>query len=169
MTFNPKLRFDHRAFAEEADERFLSTPSIDRIKRPIARGSLVHAFTLPLSLCPTTNRTRHSRPGQFETVKRHIVSLLRVQCGVIRAKRPLPGRPQVLCCRFSSVEPDAYSDWGKMAVDALCVPAGRRKDGLGFLRDDRPADAEVVQWWEPAKAKRGFVYIELRTDETCPE
>lgn len=78
------------------------------------------------------------------------------------AREPLPGRPQVLCCRLSSAEPDAYADWAKMAVDLLCVPAGRRKEGIGYLRDDRPRDTEVVQWWEPAKPKAGFVYIEVR-------
>lgn len=88
---------------------------------------------------------------------------MRAQARLIVAQ-PLSGRPQVVCLRLSSTEPDAYSDWAKMAVDALCVPAGRRKEGLGYLRDDRPKDAEVVQFWEPAKRGEGFVYIEIRSE-----
>lgn len=138
-------------------------PALARIRRPVPRGELVQRFVLPLELCPTTNRTRHSRPGQHEPVKRALLALLQQQARRFRAEAPLPGRPQVLCLRLSATEPDKYSDWAKMAVDALCVPAGRRKEGLGYLRDDRPKDADVHQWWERAPRGSGCVYLEVRT------
>lgn len=158
-----ELQFDWRRAIELAEQAFALPPAIDHIRRPERRGNLVQRFALPISLAPTTNRTRHSRPGQSEKTKKAIMALFQVQARALHHE-PLPGRPQVLCCRFSSVEPDAYSDGPKMAIDLLCVPAGRRKQGLGLLRDDRPKDAEIVQWWEPAPPKKGFLYIEVRAE-----
>lgn len=154
--------FDWQSKLAVARALLASQPAVPRIVRPRSRGEVVQRFVLPLALCPTTNRTRHTQPGQQARTKLLLLGLMQVQARRFRASSPLTGRPQVLCCRCSSVEPDAYSDWAKMAVDLLCAPAGRRKDGLGYLRDDRPADAEVVQWWEPAKPREGFVYIEVR-------
>lgn len=159
------MSFDWRDAIVHAERVLSSPPAVERIRRPERRGNLVQRFVLPLELAPTTNRTRHSKPGQQENMKKQILGLFRLQVGAFYALRPLPGRPQVLCCRFSSVEPDAYSDGPKMAVDLLCVPAGRRKQGLGLLKDDRPKDAEVVQWWEPAPPKRGFLYLEVRAEQ----
>lgn len=156
------LGFDWRAAMSTARRVLEQPPKLPHVERPRRRGDLVQAFSLPLSVCPTTNRTRHTRPGQQEKLKRQILGLLQVQARSFRTREPLPGRPQVLCLRLSSTEPDAYSDWAKLAVDALCVPAGRRKDGMGYLRDDRPKDADVKQWWEPAKRGQGLVYIEVR-------
>lgn len=156
------LIFDWRSVLKVARERLRLPPEPVRIERPRKRGEFVRDFVLPLDLCLGTNRTRHSRPGQHEDVKKKILGLLRTQAGMIVARQTLPGVPQVLCTRFSAVEPDAYADWGKMAVDLLCVPAARRYDGLGLLRDDRPKDAEIKQWWEQGRRGEGFVYIEVR-------
>lgn len=155
--------FDRDAALSLALGVLSAPPALPRIKRPAPRGALVQRFVLPLELCPTTNRTRHSRPGQFEPVNRALLAMLQQQARCYRVREPLPGRPQVLCLRLSATEPDKYSDWAKMAVDALCVPAGRRKEGLGYLRDDRPKDADVHQWWERAPRGSGCVYLEVRT------
>lgn len=160
----PSKPFDWREALVRAEAVLSEQPAVARIQRPVPRGNLVQRFALPLELCPTTNRTRHSRPGEHAKTKRQILGLLQAQARQFRLREPLAGRPQVLCLRLSSVEPDVYSDWAKMAVDALCVPAGRRKEGLGYLRDDRPKDAEVVQFWEPAKRGEGLVYIEIRSE-----
>ena len=160
-----ELRFDWREALVRVAAVLREPPAIERIQRPAPRGRYVQGFVLPLELCPTTNRTRHSKPGQFDGVKKQLLTLMRSQARMFGVRpEPLPGRPQVLCVRLSVTEPDAYADWAKMAVDALCVPAARRKDGLGFLRDDRPKDAEVIQYWEPAKRGAGLVYIEIRSD-----
>lgn len=159
-------RFIWREALARAESVLSEPPAVSRIQRPERRGELVQRFVLPLTLCPTTNRTRHTIAWQHARDKAHLLTCLRSQMrGLLRAEAPLPGRPQVLCMRLSTVEPDVYSDWAKRAVDALCVPAARRKDGLGFLRDDRPKDIELVQWWEPAKRGEGFVYIEIRSGE----
>lgn len=80
-------------------------------------------------------------------------------------KVPLPGRPQVLCLRLSSVEPDKYADWQKNAVDRLRVPLPKdtRRLGLSFITDDRPACVDLHAWWEPARRGQGCVVIEVRT------
>lgn len=157
------LRFDWREALVRAESVLREPPAIARIQRPTPRGAVVQRFVLPLELCPTTNRTRHTHPGQHAKTKAQLLTLMRNQARTIVA-HPLPGRPQVWCLRLSSTEPDAYSDGCKMAIDALCVAMGRRKDGLGYLRDDRPADTEVIQTWEPAKRGQGFVYIEIRSE-----
>ena len=160
-----ELRFDWREALERAEVTLWDPPTVARIQRPERRGQLVQRFALPLELCPTTNRTRHTIAWQHARDKANLMTCLRSQMrGVLRAAAPLQGRPQVLCMRLSTVEPDTYGDWAKRAVDALCVPAGRRKDGLGFLGDDRPKDIELVQWWEPAKRGEGLVYIEIRSE-----
>ena len=161
-----ELRFDWREALMRARAVLREPPTVARIQRPARCGELVHRFALPLELCPTTNRTRHSRPGQHEGTKTQLLALMREQSQLFDVREPLTGRPQVRCLRLSSTEPDAYSDWAKMAVDTLCAPAARRVDGLGYLRDDRPKDAIVNQWWEPAKRGEGLVYIEIRSGET---
>lgn len=158
-----ELRFDWRWALTRAREVLREPPTVARVQRPARLGDIVQRFALPLELCPTTNRTRHSRPGQHEKTKEQLLALMREQCQVFGTREPLAGRPQVRCLRLSGTEPDAYSDWAKMAVDMLCVPAARRTEGLGFLRDDRPKDIELVQWWEPAKRGNGLVYIEIRS------
>lgn len=158
-----ELQFDWREAMRRAQRAVAEPPPIERLERPRPRGVLIRKFVLPLSLCPTTNRTRHRPLGQNAKIKAQIYALMRAQARVLRWPSPLAGRPQVLCYRLSSVEPDRYSNWSKMAVDALCVPAGRRKDGLGLLRDDRPRDAEVWELWHPAPRGAGLVYIEVRS------
>lgn len=157
------MRFDIREALVRADSAFCLPVPFEHIRRPERRGDFVRRFVLPLELAPTTNRTRHAHPWKNAGIKSKLFSLMLKQAWPGQAS-PLPGRPQVLCCRFSSVEPDAYADGAKMAIDLLCVPQGRRKIGLGFLRDDRPKDAEIVQWWEPAKRGEGFLYIEVRAE-----
>ena len=158
-----ELQFDWREAMRRAQRAVAEPPPLEHLERPKPRGVLVRKFALPLSLCPTTNRTRHSRPGQHAKTKAQIYALMRAQARVLRWPSPLSGRPQVLCYRLSSVEPDKYSDWAKLAIDCLCVPQGRRRDGLGLLRDDRPRDAEIWQLWHPAPRGAGLVYIEVRS------
>lgn len=74
----------------------------------------------------------------------------------------LSGRPQVICRRFSSVQPDKYSDWAKLPIDKLCVGPNR----LGYLRDDRPSACEIHQVWERSKPGSGFVVIEIWSGES---
>ena len=145
-----------------ADRSLSAAPVFDRIERPEPHGEVVARFALPLELCPTGNH-RDSTKGHWwiSKLKRSVALAMLAQSS--RQREPLPGRPQVLCVRFSSVEPDRYADWAKHAIDTLCVPTPRSPCRLGFLRDDRPRDAEVHQWWEPAPKGQGFVYIEVRT------
>lgn len=141
-----------------------STPPIlDRIVRPVPRGSLVARFTLPLSLCVTQNSKRHSS-GWSDSKRRHAVAM--AMFAQVRPKpAPLPGRPQVLCLRLSTVEPDAYSDWAKQAVDVLCAPTKRSRERLNIIVDDAPKFIELHQWWEPAKRDDCRVMIEVWTGE----
>jgi hypothetical protein len=143
-----------------ADATLAAPPSRPHLKRVAPVGRCVQRFVLPLELCQPQNRTRHGAPWMLGKVKRELGLLMFVQA---RGKRraPLPGRPFVRCVRFSTVEPDRYADWAKAAVDRLTS----KKDGLGFLRDDRPADVEVDQAWEYAAPSRGFCLVEVWTGD----
>lgn len=128
------------------------------------KGSLVQRLALPLDLCPTTNFTRHAPIWKAAQTKRNI--MLAYLCQAERQPAPLDGRPFVRCVRFSTNEPDAFSDWAKMAVDALTLPRRERTrnhDGMGFLVDDRPKCVDVVQSWEYAARGTGFVLVEVWT------
>jgi hypothetical protein len=160
-----ELRFDWREALVRAQSVLVEPPAIARIQRPVPKGTLVQRFALPLELCPSTNITRHSQGWKQAKLKKEILGLLQVQARSFGTRSPLPGRPQVLCVRLSSVEPDPYADWAKLAVDKLCAPDGKSRARMGYLRDDRPKDAEVVQWWEPAKQGEGLVYIEIRSGQ----
>lgn len=139
---------------KHADRVLALPPARAHIERPQSRGVLVKRFALPLDLCKPQNRTRHGQAWALGKLKKDIAACLRLQAQ--QRREPLPGRPQVLCLRLSSVEPDKYADWAKHAIDQLCP------QGLNFLRDDRPQDAEIHQWWEPAPKGAGCVVIEVR-------
>jgi len=138
------------------ERTLLHPPARPHIVRPALRGERVARFYLPLDLCKPQNRTRHGKAWQLGKMKSDLLFAMLSQHG--RRSAPLPGRPQVICLRLSSNEPDAYCDWAKAAVDRLTV----NNSGLGFLRDDRPSDAEIIQYWEPAPPKKGCVMIEVR-------
>jgi hypothetical protein len=158
----PTERFDWRARLADALFALSQEPAQDHIERPALRGIAIARFVLPLRLCPPLNRL--SRAGTASAgwalgkMKREALGLMQVQLQGKLPKEPLPGRPQVLCVRFSSVEPDHESGWCKNPVDRLRVG----KMGLGFLVDDAPRFLELRTWWEPAKRSCGFVFVELR-------
>lgn len=150
------------------DRTLSAPPARDHIVRPVSRGEVVARFVLPLELCKPQNRRDGAKPGWVHAKsKGALYAAMRSQCA--RRATPLPGRPQVIAIRFSSVEPDRYADWAKAAIDILCV--GRwhgQGNRLGLLRDDRPKDADVHQHWEPARQGEGFVYIEVRASVDSP-
>jgi hypothetical protein len=136
-----------------------SPPALARLKRAEPKGERVAFFLLPLELCKPQNRTSHGQAWRYARDKDRIREHMWLQHRP--RKEPLPGRPMVRCTRFSSTEPDVFSDWAKMAIDVLCVPTTRSPRRLGIIRDDRPKEAEIVQSWEPAKRGQGFVVIEV--------
>lgn len=144
-------------------ERILSgPPALARIERPEPRGNRVARFVLPLELCQPQNRKR-AEPVWVGLKRRRSIAAAMWSHSRPWAK-PLSGRPQVLCVRFSSNEPDKYSDWAKEAIDVLMAPTKRKPTGrLNIIVDDSPKHIELHQWWEFAKPKEGFVYIEVRT------
>lgn len=148
------------AFALDALSRPPAHPSIER---PALRGELVARFVLPLRLCPPTNRTRGRAGWAQAKTKAEAWQMLLAQAGFRVRKEPLPGRPQVICVRFSPVECDPSSDWAKIPIDLLCIPKGRQKHGLGFLPGDKWSETRSHQRWEPAPRGQGCVYIEVRT------
>ena len=154
--------FDWRSKLKEARLALDRPPEMEHIERHSRRGSLVARFVLPLSLCQPLNRL--SRAGTASAgwalgqMKRDALTLMKVQLGGKLPKEPLTGRPQVLCVRFSSVEPDHETGWCKNPVDRLRVGTM----GLGFLVDDAPRFVELRTWWEPAKRGCGFVFCEVR-------
>lgn len=136
-------------------------PAKSHIVRVQGRGRLVRRFALPIELCPTTNATRHAPKGQNARVKKDITTVMLVQTQGRVRMNPLPGRPMVIGIRFSSRQPDAYSDGFKMAIDRLMVGDHR----LGYLRDDSPDHCEIHQRWEKAPKGAGFAILEIWSGE----
>lgn len=168
----PRPPFDREAAFRFAAEAWALPPARPHIRRPERRGGLVARFALPLDLCQPQNRTRHGQVWVLKALKANLAAAMAAQA--VPRREPLPGRPQVLCCRFSSVEPDRFSDSFKAAVDMLCVapPPLTRKGTvrryvpelrLGFIRDDSQRFADVECWWEPAPPKAGAGIIEVWT------
>ncbi len=134
-------------------------PAKPHIVRVPGQGRLLRRFALPLELCPTTNSTRHAPVWMLAKTKTDIWTVMITQTQGRTRNAPLPGRPMLRCIRFSSHEPDAYGDGFKMAIDRLMVGEKR----LGYLRDDRPSDCHIVQWWEKAPKRKGFAVLEIWT------
>ena len=155
------MAFDRFALLERAESYLMAPPALARIVRPEAHGNRVARFVLPLELCKPQNRKRMDQPWAAKKYLDAVAQAMAVQVRPWRS--PLQGRPHVHCVRFSSVEPDPYSDWAKVAVDVLCAPCKRNTNRLNIIADDAPRHAEVVQWWEPAPRGDGFVYIEVWT------
>jgi hypothetical protein len=155
-------RFDWRAKLKTARLALDHPPTGAHIERHARRGSLVASFVLPLTLCQPLNRLSRSGTASagwaLGKLKRDAYTLMLVQLGGKLPKAPLEGRPQILCVRFSSVEPDHESGWCKNPVDRLRVG----KNGLGFILDDAPKCVELRVWWEKAAPGQGFVFVEVR-------
>jgi len=144
-----------------AADVFAHPPAKAHIVRPTPRGELVARFWLPLELCAPMNRIarRGTQAAGWALGKMKTDAFRLMAAQHARRKAPLPGRPQVLCLRLSSVEPDKYADWQKNPVDRL-----RDDDkGLRFIVDDRPSCIDLHAWWEPAKRGDGCVLIDVRT------
>lgn len=153
----PKVPFDRAACAQFAADAFAFPPPFPHIVRPEPVGRLVASFVLPLDVLRPQNRTRHAAGWALAKVKRECHMRMLGQCGPVRT--PLPGRPMVLCTRFSSVEPDYDNAGFKIAVDRL-LPGPM---GLGLIANDRPSDIDRHDWWEPAKRGMGFGLVRVFT------
>lgn len=138
-------------------------PAESWISRPEPHGELVQEFALPLELCPTTNATRGAPGWRLGKLKEALYRIMWAQAGGGYSRGPLPGRPQVLCVRFTNRIVDACSDWAKFPVDMLCVRTLRARKRLGFLEDDSPRHIELYQWSEPVPRGEGFAYLQVRT------
>ena len=161
--------FNSQALLALADEALAAPPARPHIIRPVPLGVRIARFALPLELCKPMNRI--ARRGTqaagwaLGAMKEQAFHIMRRQQSPRSA--PLPGRPQVLCIRFSSSEPDKYADWQKNPVDRLRVnaPTAKKRLGLGFIVDDKPSCIDLQAWWELARPKQGFVGCPA--DEAC--
>lgn len=144
------------------DAVLAAPPARAHIVRPEPRGVLVARFALPLDLCKPMNRIarRGTQNAGWALGEMKETTFLRMYGQHARRDQPLPGRPQVLCLRLSSSEPDKYSDWQKNPVDRLRATP---KLGLGFIVDDRPSCVDLHAWWEPGPRGNGCVVIEVRS------
>ena len=165
----PRRRIEPAAFSVRASLAFAKAalaqpPALPHIERPDPIGELVAEFVLPLELCKPFNRIGRAGTASagwaLGKLKQSAYLCMWQQAGGRRAN-PLPGRPHILCCRFSSVEPDHDSGWTKNPVDRLRVG----KNGLGFIVDDKPRSVKLSAWWEPAPPRQGFVLVGVFTGE----
>lgn len=174
--------FDAKDARRRVAEVLAASPACSHIVRPLPVGELVHAWVLPLDLCPALNQLAEMPGWARQAVKKSALAMMLAQSAMRRAPAPLSGRPVVRALRLSSVEPDRDSGWPKVPIDRLCI--GRRANknrihpevwramvarmppvGLGWLRDDRPTALDLRAWWEPAPPGHGLVYVELWTGE----
>lgn len=159
-----ELGFNWREALMRAESVLSEPPAIARIVRPVPRGQRVARFVLPLELCKSFNQLGRagtaSQGWALGKLKKDAFALMLAQHRRIE-RTPLSGRPQVVCVRFSSVEPDHDNGWSKNPVDRLRVG----HNGLGIIVDDKPKHIELCTRWEPGKRGEGFVYIEVRSGE----
>jgi hypothetical protein len=120
-------------------------------------------FVLPLHLCQTTNFTGRAgmaaQPWRLGKLKGDVLMYMLSQHP--RAQRPLPGRPQVIAVRFTSVATDDSANGAKIPIDKLTVKRG----GLGYIKDDRFDVCNQRSWWEPGPPGKGFQYIAVYTGD----
>jgi len=121
-------------------------------------------FVLPLRLCKPMNQlARSGMAGQAWAMgahKRKVRDAMRLQHKPRR--EPLAGRPQVICVRFSIVEPDKYANWGKVPVDRLLPPrmrAGKLIEGLNYITDDSPKCIDLHECWWPVSKRADEVVV----------
>jgi hypothetical protein len=157
-------RFDWREASVRAESVLSEPPAIARIQRPVLRGQRFARFVLPLELCKSFNQLGRSGTASqgwlLGKLKKDAFTLMLTQAGGVPWRTPLTGRPQVVCVRFSSTEPDHDNGWSKNPVDRLRVG----HNGLGIIVDDKPRHIELSTRWEPAKRGEGLVYIEIRSE-----
>ena len=151
-------RFDAEAARALASEILSRPPARPHIVRPSPAGELVLRVALPLELCPTLNAFAEWPAWRRTKAKDNALAVMLGQARR-RWPEPLPGRPQVLAVRFSSVEPDRDSGWCKVPVDRLTGKRG----GLCVIRDDRPSAIDLSHWWEPARPGSGCVVVAVYT------
>lgn len=169
----PPREIDRTACLGFADAALAKPPARPHIERPEPKGERVARFVVPLELCRPGNPRGYAKPWMHERVKKALWLRMLVQVGGKPWDAPLGGRPHVRCIRFSSVEPDAFADSFKAAVDILCSTsskgakrrvAGKREPRrLNIIADDRPALVKQTQHWEPAPRGQGFALIEVWT------
>jgi hypothetical protein len=164
------VRFDVREALARAGEILSAPPAKPHIVRIDPVGSLVARLVLSLALCEPQNRKRVVPRYVWAQKRAAILAVFQAQLRGQLPQAPLPGRPMVLCTRFSSVEADAFADSFKLAIDCLCpskkrLVAGVPKlaPGLGLIRDDKPSLCDVRQRWEYAPPKLGFCLVEVYT------
>ena len=150
-------------------DRLSQPPHAKHVMRIEPKGHCKFRCVLPLELCPTTNKTRHTSRwshNQRMVRLRNLMSAQALACGWHVSFGPLPGRPQVICIRFSTRRPDRFGDWAKEPVDLLTS----KNNGLNFIRDDSDLHCDLYQTWEPSgKRGVGCCLIEVWTNpESLP-
>lgn len=123
-------------------------------------GLLAAFFYMPTELCRRQNEKFGTKRWQAKSDRVKCFRYMLQQMSRPWPK-PLDGRPHVRCTRYSSVEPDKFSDWAKVPVDCLCRKTERAKHRLGIIYDDAPKHAEIEQLWRKAKPGESFVLIEV--------
>jgi len=137
---------------------------------PTIHGALVARFILPLSLAKPVNQLmRAGMAGQAWAMGAHkakVFAAMRTQHA--RRGKPLPGRPQIICVRFSIREPDRFSNYAKCAIDRL-LPGVVKKVGnqrfldgskhLNFIEDDSVQHVDEFQLWWPVSRRADEVVV----------
>lgn len=155
---------EKRAFAAASQKAALPHPYVERV---ILDESPAFEFVVPDFFAPCTNAMKRMNRAFYANVKAMCKRAYLLQA--FPPKVPLPGRPTVLFTRFTSAEPDAFSDWAKVPLDCLIVRKEqvlkngetRVYDGVGILKDDKNKCVLTRKWWEPGARNDGFVWVRV--------
>lgn len=164
----PQRPFSRAAANEYATLALAYPPKRRFIERVEPVGELIAQFVVPSKLCLTTNQKVNLHWRRIHEAKKHIHGMMLAQHNFRIRSEPLPGRPQVLVTRFTSVRPDSGAGWEKMPIDCLLTPrvvvtknGTQRRLGLGFLEDDNDFHVDVHAWWESGPRNGGFVLLRV--------
>lgn len=138
------------------------------IAAPVERvGPLVWDCVVPAEWCPPGNTRDGLHWSTAHRLRERVRDVMRRQGGELRGLTlPLPGRPVVVCVRYTPHRTDPRSNWDKFPVDMLqpqkvvVTRKGVRRSGLlGVIADDSGEHIDLRAWWE--RSKLGVVYVRV--------
>lgn len=166
MPHSQWVNFCKNWLSEHISER---TPEIDRIEKEMLRRPPIARYFIPEIYCPPGNRRDTMHWSKAHALRNDCFQWMYEQNHFSITGAPLPGKPAVVCVRFSSRATDARSNWDKFPVDSLRAPRTdvlksgkvRHWRGLNWIKDDGPNDIDLHAWCEKGPKDSPFVYVRV--------
>lgn len=140
-----------------------------------AERRAIYTFVIPLEWCLTTNELQRKHWSIQAKIKDNILDMVKIQLGKLKCDKPLDGRPIVELVRFSKTQPDQFSDWPKLPIDALRVSkrwqtraskSGYAEiKGVGMIHDDSPKCIDARKEWFSLRLPKEESFVIMRIYE----